>query len=402
MMNTIFDNNNNGHSPFQVSFLNSSKNTLAVNLALNIVGDNIPYINVFSDSNGCIRFSSKQNENLQQELKNEIDNLVEKYCVNPNVEKGELKSYLNQVAKYCYGNKKLQRYFERQQDTNESYLPTETQKKKLPTVLTMGLERIPNFILSTDVLYGRSYTNGRKMRSERVVCLRKVVSALMMTVCLQWDGHFCYIKNDSARLITNAEIAHLCGLNIVTVKRCLSDLKKMGYIESTQIKKKNSETMLQVSYAYKRFTPLFWQKLNLYDEFINACEKSKKNEVKRNLITPIKLVRKKTKKTYTHIGGVANKVLDDMLNEATCTTHKPGNEDTKHSSKRKQKHEENIVKNESYINVNTHEVQKTGAELNNKKVQNTEKEDTQNKGYVIRGWNEHKQKRDRERALNTT
>lgn len=174
----------------------------------------------------------------------------------------------------------------------------------LPIVLQSALSSLESFLSSHAVLYGRSGDNNKAMRSDRLKSLLAVVTVLLRGCCLQHEGTFCHISTLWARPLSLAEIACMAGVCSKTVSRCFDDLINLGFLESSQIKRRNPKTgKFEVSVGLRHFTEKFWAALGLLADYKKAVKWAKEN-AKRRLIVPFKTVSKKIKSA-----GVSTKYI---------------------------------------------------------------------------------------------
>jgi len=182
--------------------------------------------------------------------------------------------------------------------------------KNLPFLLQTALSLLPVFILSLKRARPGAI---RAMRPERRESLEKVLYVLLLHCSLQYSGAFCQITRVWVRPLTIEEIAKLAGLKFCNVVRCLADLRALGYIMGTQIKRKNQHTgRLEVSPGLRIFTMKFWEDLGLKDKFVKAVKWAREN-CNQQFKMRFKSIAIKVKEAAIGAKKVVNSVMQKML-----------------------------------------------------------------------------------------
>lgn len=183
--------------------------------------------------------------------------------------------------------------------------------KKLPLLLRITEEKVDWFVNSISKSRPGLI---RAMRPERKKNLAKFINALIMSLSLQHNGTICQINGEWVRPKTLEELAAQAGIPFYTAKRCLAFLKQLDFIESKQIKHKNSLGQLEVSPGLRALTPKFWKALGLWEFFQKSMEWAKKN-CKRQFRMPFKTINI-IKDTFKKAGNIAGKVVKIMADTA--------------------------------------------------------------------------------------
>lgn len=188
--------------------------------------------------------------------------------------------------------------------TINSAAATTTITSTLPLLLTLAIDCLPKFIES--LLRARP-DSIRAMRPERQECLLKLLTAMLRSCSLQHDGVIAAINGAWVRPKVIAELADQAGISFAQAKRGMADLRKMEYMASSQIKRKNAATgQLEVSPGLRVLTPKFWKALGLWDMFKQSVAWAKKH-CKRKFQMPfraVKIAAKKIKPVFTAAASV--------------------------------------------------------------------------------------------------
>lgn len=214
----------------------------------------------------------------------------------------------------------LSLHIEHKWDRRQDQKPTKGKKmaltSSLPLPLQKAIDQLPDFIKSI-----RKTRPGliRAMRPERQDSMTRLLTAMLLSCSLQHDGAICHINDKWAKPKTVEELAEQAKISFSNAKRCLSDLKKMGYITSRQIKRKNRISgQIEVSPGLRFFTSKFWMELRLWDLFRQSMEWAKKH-CKRKFLMPFKGIKTKVGNTMKQAGEIAGEVLKTLSADSQRT-----------------------------------------------------------------------------------
>ena len=143
-------------------------------------------------------------------------------------------------------------------------MPNSPEKKQLPLLLRLALERLDALFHLVDLTHGAGRC--RAMRSERRDAIRAVVSALLGRVCLQADGLAVQLTADGQAVPLTVEgLAAVAGVGARRAKRVLYDMRDAGLIEvKPQWRRRRGERVLLVAACLRRLTRRFWAALGLW------------------------------------------------------------------------------------------------------------------------------------------
>lgn len=185
----------------------------------------------------------------------------------------------------------------------------------LPLLLQKALDGLSSLINRLD--YARPDCI-RAMRPERKRSLVKLLSCMIRSCSLQHNGTLVAVNGPYARPKIVNEYAVQSGLSVPNVKRCLADLRDLGYISGKQIKRKNSISGgLEVTPGLRQFTEKFWRDLGLLELFKEQVEWAKKHASKK-LFLPFRAVKAKLQETAKSAGQVVKQVMDKLKKAASA------------------------------------------------------------------------------------
>lgn len=148
-------------------------------------------------------------------------------------------------------------------------MPNSPEKKQLPLLLRLALERLDALFHLVDLTHGAGRC--RAMRSERRDAIRAVVSALLGRVCLQADGLAVQLAADGREAVplTVEGLAAVAGVGARRAKRVLYDMRDAGLIEvKPQWRRRRGERVLLVAACLRRLTRKFWAALGLWGLYV--------------------------------------------------------------------------------------------------------------------------------------
>ena len=142
------------------------------------------------------------------------------------------------------------------------------QTMAFPLAITLASNRIDALIDSDMVAYCNERV--RRMRVERVSCLKTIVHFLLKHACLQHDGAFLFIYNkNKGRPITVHDISKNTHIHERNIERCLYDLSNSGLLcVEKQFKRITDNGIVLVAPVIRSFSKAFWKALNLWKVFI--------------------------------------------------------------------------------------------------------------------------------------
>lgn len=150
-------------------------------------------------------------------------------------------------------------------------MPNTPEKKQLPLLLRLALERLDALFNLVELTHGAGRC--RAMRSERRDAIRAVVSALLARVCLQADGLAVQLAADGREAVplTVEGLAAVAGVGARRAKRVLYDMRDAGLIEvKPQWRRRQGERVLLVAACLRRLTRRFWAALGLWGLYVET------------------------------------------------------------------------------------------------------------------------------------
>lgn len=182
----------------------------------------------------------------------------------------------------------------------------------LPLPIQSAINKIQDFV--ERLKYSREACI-RAMRPERKECLVRLLTAMLRSCSLQHSGAICALNGVWVRPKTVQELAEQAEISFAQATRALADLRKLGYVESKQIKRKSGATgQLEVSPGLRCFTMKFWQELGLLDLWQKSVVWAKKH-CQRKFLLPFKQVTTKIKTTFVAASKIVKSALGQISGE---------------------------------------------------------------------------------------
>lgn len=148
----------------------------------------------------------------------------------------------------------------------------------LPLALSLAQDRLDRIIQHPDLTH--SGTRCRKMRSERLDAVRRVLTVLVRSLDLR-HGVFVRLLDGGKRAVplTAYEIAQLAGIGLRRCERVLASLRDAGFLETQQqfTRKPDGKPGLLVAAAFRRLTRKFWVSMGLWGIFCSCSRYSRQN-----------------------------------------------------------------------------------------------------------------------------
>ena len=179
----------------------------------------------------------------------------------------------------------------------------------LPRIITEARAKIVDLVYSSFFRRGRS-KGYKAMRCDFAEKFIPVIDTMLLGCCLEADGGLCRVVDGTARPLTVAEISEFSGVEQRTVERILAVLKDLGLLNSEKQFKRLFPEGLKVAAVWRVFTKLFWEKLGLWNLFVESVKYAAEH-AHLKLKRPIKTVGK-------YIGNIFKRCLkltDDQKKE---------------------------------------------------------------------------------------
>lgn len=148
----------------------------------------------------------------------------------------------------------------------------------LPLVFPLALDRLARVLEHPDLIH--SGTRCRKMRSERLDAVRRVLTVLVRCLDLR-HGVFVRLLDGGKRAVplTAQEIAQLAGIGLRRCERVLAGLRDAGFLETRRqfIRKPDGKPGLLVAAALRSLTRKFWAAMGLWGLFCSCTRYARQN-----------------------------------------------------------------------------------------------------------------------------
>ena len=165
--------------------------------------------------------------------------------------------------------------------------------KRLPRIIYEARAKIASFVHSDSFRHGRR-DHVRAMKSDFAERVIAVVSTLLLSCCLEFEGGFCRVSGDTARPLTVRETATLSDVHQRAVERIFQVLREYGLMNSEKQLKQPFMNGYKVAVVWRVFTKKFWEALGLWGLFVESVKYASKNR-HLNLKRQTKIVGKKGK-----------------------------------------------------------------------------------------------------------
>lgn len=148
----------------------------------------------------------------------------------------------------------------------------------LPLALSLAQDRLDRILEHSDLLH--SGTRCRKMRSERLDAVRRVLTVLVRCLDLRHNVVIRLLDEGKRAVpMTAQEIAQLAGIGLRRCERVLAGLRDAGFLETRRqfIRKPDGKPGLLVAAAIRRLTRKFWASMGLWGIFCNCSRYARQN-----------------------------------------------------------------------------------------------------------------------------
>lgn len=148
----------------------------------------------------------------------------------------------------------------------------------LPLVFLLALDRLARVLEHPNLIH--SGTRCRKMRSERLDAVRRVLTVLVRGLDLR-HGVVVRLLDGGTRAVpmTAQEIAQLADIGVRRCERVLAGLRDAGFLETRRqfIRKPDGTPGLLVAAALRSLTRKFWASMNLWGLFCACARYARQN-----------------------------------------------------------------------------------------------------------------------------
>ena len=165
--------------------------------------------------------------------------------------------------------------------------------KRLPRIIYEARAKIASFVHSDSFRHGRR-DHVRAMKSDFAERVIVVLNTLLLSCCLEFEGGFCRVSDNTARPLTVRETATLSDVHQRAVERIFQLLREYGLINSEKQLKHPFMNGYKVAAVWRVFTKKFWEALGLWGLFVESVKYASKNR-HLNLKKQTKIVGKKGK-----------------------------------------------------------------------------------------------------------
>lgn len=149
---------------------------------------------------------------------------------------------------------------------------------KNPLSPTQTLSRLPSLLAPL------------RLRPARKQAIMALLAAMLRSANFQMDGLIAHVSGSTIQPKTLAELASMAGISYPRAKRAMTDLYKLDWVCSGQLRKRGpAPKTLAVSAGLRFFTPIFWRKLCLGYYFEKAVKQAKERG-KYSFSLPLKQV----------------------------------------------------------------------------------------------------------------
>lgn len=148
----------------------------------------------------------------------------------------------------------------------------------LPLALSLAQDRLDRILEHSDLLH--SGTRCRKMRSERLDAVRRVLTVLVRCLDLRHNVVIRLLDEGKRAVpMTAQEIAQLAGIGLRRCERVLAGLRDAGFLETQRqfTRKPDGKPGLLVAAAFRRLTRKFWTSMGLWGIFCSCSRYARQN-----------------------------------------------------------------------------------------------------------------------------